>query len=181
VLGRVTAEQTETALRYLAPGPDGARRYRDAFPAAGNEELYELVNSDWLFRMPTMHLADAHAAAGGRTHVYELTWPAPGMDGALGACHGLDVPLVFGNLSSGNTALLIGDTEHAEAEALSARIRAAWTSFAADGEPGWPAYDTERRLVQLLDETSSVTSYPEEASRHLWQQHSFSALPLIDR
>ena len=181
VLGRVTAEQTETALRYLAPGRDGARRYRDAFPAAGNEELYELVNSDWLFRMPTMHLADAHAAAGGRTHVYELTWSAPGMGGALGACHGLDVPLVFGNLSSGNTALLIGDTEPAEAEALSARIRAAWTSFAADGEPGWPAYDTERRLVQLLDETSSVTAYPEQASRHLWQQHSFSALPLIDR
>ncbi len=101
VLGQVTEEQAETALRALAPGPDGARRYREAFPAAGPEELYELVNADWLFRMPTLHLAEAHAAAGGRTHLYELTWPAPGMGGALGACHGLDVPLVFGNLSSG--------------------------------------------------------------------------------
>ena len=84
----------------FAPGPDGARRYRDAFPAAGPEELYELVHSDWLFRMPSLHLAEAQTAAGGRAHVYELTWPAPGMGGVLGACHGLDVPLVFGNLTA---------------------------------------------------------------------------------
>ena len=181
VLGQVTEEQAETALRTLAPGPDGARRYREAFPAAGPEELYELVNADWLFRMPTLHLAQAHAAAGGRTHLYELTWPAPGMGGALGACHGLDIPLVFGNLSSGQPALLIGETPSAEAEALSARIRAAWTAFAADGDPGWPAYDAEQRLVQLLDTRPAVTAYPEEASRLLWQQHTFPALPLIDR
>ncbi len=181
VLGQVTGEQAETALRALAPGPDGARRYREAFPAASPEELYELVNADWLFRMPTLHLAQAHAASGGRTYLYELTWPAPGLGGALGACHGLDVPLVFGNLSSGQPALLIGETPSAEAEALSARIRAAWTAFAADGDPGWPAYDTEQRLVQLLDARPAVTAYPEEASRLLWQQHTFPALPLTDR
>ncbi len=181
MLGRVTEDQAEAALRTLAPGPDGASGYREAFPAAGPEELYELVNSDWLFRMPSLHLARAHAAAGGRTHVYELTWPAPGMGGGLGACHGLDVPLVFGNLSSGQPAMLIGETPSAEAEALSARIRAAWTAFAAEGDPGWPAYDVEQRLVQLLDATPTVTAYPEEASRLLWEQHTFPALPLIDR
>ena len=109
VLGQVTEEQADTALRTLA-GPDGARRYRESFPAAGAEELSDLVNSDWLFRMPTLHLAQAHAAAGGRTHLYELTWTAPGMGGVLGACHGLDVPLVFGNLRSGGPAMLIGES-----------------------------------------------------------------------
>ncbi|EST24802.1 carboxylesterase/lipase family protein [Streptomyces roseochromogenus] len=178
VLGQVTREQTETALHTLAPGPDGARRYREGFPAASPEELYELVNADWLFRMPTLRLAQAHTAAGGRTHVYELTWPAPGMGGALGACHGLDVPLVFGNLSSGQPALLIGEHPSPEAEALSARIRTAWTAFAADGDPGWPAYDIERRLVQLFDTRPAVTAYPEETSRQLWQDHTFPPLPL---
>ena len=181
VLGQVTGEQADTALRALAPGPDGARRYREAFPAAGPEELYELVSADWLFRMPTLHLAQAHAASGGRTHLYELTWPAPGMGGALGACHGLDVPLVFGNLRSGQTALLIGEAPSAEAEGLSARIRAAWTAFAADGDPGWPVYDAGQRLTQILDTRPAVTAYPEEASRLLWQQHTFPALPLIGR
>ncbi|WP_440106584.1 carboxylesterase/lipase family protein [Streptosporangium sp. H16] len=181
VLGQVTHEQAETALRMLAPGPDGARRYRRAFPAASDEELYELVNADWLFRMPSLHLADAQIAGGGRAHLYELTWPAPGLGGALGACHGLDVPLVFGNLSSGQPAMLIGDQPSPVAEELSARIRGAWTAFAAHGDPGWPLYDAGHRLAQLFDTPSTVAAYPEETSRLLWQDHTFPALPLLAR
>jgi para-nitrobenzyl esterase len=176
VLGQVTPDQAETALRILAPGADGARRYREGFPAAGPEELYERVNSDWLFRMPSLHLAEAQIAAGGRAHVYELTWPAPGLGGLLGACHGLDVPLVFGNLSSGRPAALFGDTPSAEAEELSARFRAAWTAFAAHGDPGWPAYDAGERLVRLFGTSSAVAAYPEETSRLLWREHGFPAL-----
>ncbi|MFI6505965.1 carboxylesterase/lipase family protein [Streptosporangium sp. NPDC050855] len=181
VLGQVTHKQAETALRMLAPGPDGARRYREAFPAATDEELYELVNADWLFRMPSLHLADAQIAGGGRAHLYELTWPAPGLDGVLGACHGLDVPLVFGNLGSGQTAALIGDPPSPEAEELSARMRRAWTAFAAHGDPGWPPYDADRRLAHLFDTPSTVAAYPEETSRLLWRHHGFPALPLLAR
>ena len=181
LLGEVSEEQAANALDVLAPGPDGVRRYRDAFPAAGPDELYELVHSDWLFRMPSLHLAEAQTAAGGRAHVYELTWPAPGMGGALGACHGLDVPLVFGNLDRSQPAMLIGETPSPEAAALSALMRAAWVSFAAHGDPGWPAYDTDQRLVQRFDTRSCVTTYPEEPSRLIWQNHTFPALPLISR
>ena len=181
LLGEVSEEQAANALHVLAPGPDGARRYRDAFPAAGPDELYELVHSDWLFRMPSLHLAEAQTAAGGRAHVYELAWPAPGMGGALGACHGLDVPLVFGNLDRGQPAMLIGETPSPEAAALSARMRAAWASFAAHGDPGWPAYDTDQRLVQRFDTRSAVTAYQEEPSRLIWQGHAFPVLSLTSR
>src|SRR4051812_2300776 len=164
VLGQVTHEQTQTALHMLAPDPGGARRYREAFPAAADEELYELVNADWLFRMPSLHLADAQIAGGGRAHLYELTWSAPGLGGGLGACHGLDVPLVFGNLSIGQLALLIGDPPSPEAEDLSAQMRRSWTAFAAHGDPGWPAYDADHRLTQVFDTPSMVTAYPEDTS-----------------
>ena len=180
-LGQVTEEEAEVALAILAPGSDGARRYRDGYPAAGPDDLFELVNSDWLFRMPTLHLAEVQTAAGGHAHVYELTWPAPGMGGILGACHGLDVPLVFGNLDRGLPATLIGEAPDPDAEALSARMRAAWTAFSAHGDPGWPAYDPERRLVQLFDARPTVAAYPEEASRRIWQDHPFAALPLLGR
>jgi para-nitrobenzyl esterase len=176
LLGQVTQEQAEQALRILAPGPDGARRYRQGFPDAGPNELHEAVNSDWLFRMPSLHLAQAHHDAGGRAHVYELTWPAPGMGGILGACHGLDVPLVFGNLDRGQPAALIGDGPSPEAEALSAQMRAAWTRFAVDGDPGWPAYDSEQRLAQVYDAQPKVAPYPEETSRLVWQHHTFGPL-----
>jgi len=178
VLGQVTHEQTQTALHLIGPRPDGVRRYREAFPAATDEELYELVNEDWLFRMPSLHLADAQLTGGGQVHLYELTWPAPGLGGGLGACHGLDVPLVFGNLTSGQTAWLIGDPPSPEAEELSVRIRRAWTAFASYGDPGWTPYD-DHRLTQLFDTPSTVTTYPEETSRLLWQDHAFAALPLL--
>ncbi|MFI9760327.1 carboxylesterase/lipase family protein [Streptomyces sp. NPDC051963] len=179
LLGQVTDQQAEQALRLLAPGPDGVRRYRDGFPTAGPDELHEMVNSDWVFRMPSLHLAQAHHDAGGRVHVYELTWPAPGLGGIIGACHGLDVPLVFGNLDRGQPATLIGDVPSPEAEALSTRMRAAWTRFAVDGEPGWPAYDSEQRLTQVYDAQPQVTRYPEETSRLLWQHHTFAPLTLL--
>ncbi|WP_232661461.1 carboxylesterase/lipase family protein [Pseudonocardia sp. TRM90224] len=173
VLGEVTPEMAATTLAAFAPGPEGARRYRDGYPDAGPDELYELVRSDWLFRMPSLFLAEAQVAAGGRAHLYELTW-----EGELGACHGLDVPLVFGNLESGQPAMLIGD-RHPTAEALSAHMRAAWTAFAEGGDPGWPAYDAEHRLAQLFDSTPSVTAYPEEASRLIWQDHPFPVMSLL--
>jgi para-nitrobenzyl esterase len=179
MLGRLSEEQAAAALDAFGPGPDGARRYRDGFPAAGPEQLYELVHSDWLFRMPSLHLAEAQAAAGGRAYVYELTWVAPGMGGALGACHGLDVPLVFGNLDRGQPAVLFGQSPSQEAQALSAQMRGAWTAFAINGDPGWPAYDSERRLTQVFDARPAVTAYPEEVSRLIWKDHVFPVLPLI--
>jgi para-nitrobenzyl esterase len=174
-LGQVTSEQAETALRTFAPDED---LYRTAYPEAGPERLYELVQSDWVFRMPTLRLAETQVASGGRAHVYELTWGAPGMGGVMGACHGLDVPLVFGNLSGTSPALLLGDGPTPEAEALSAEMRTAWTGFATDGDPGWPAYDLDRRLTQVFDSPSGVVAYPEERSRSIWRDHPFAALNL---
>lgn len=170
MLGAVTPDQAATALDIFAPGPDGARRYRDGFPTAGPDELYELVNSDWLFRMPSLHLAQAQTAGGGRAFLYEVTW-----GGVLGASHGVDVPLVFGNLDRGQAAMLIGTAEGAEA--LSARMRAAWTSFATNGDPGWPAYDAAG-LVRIFDDEPSVVTYPEAASELIWRDHDCAALPL---
>ena len=115
-------------------------------PRPDPERLYELLHSDWLFRMPSLRLAQAHHPHGS-THLYELNWNAPGMGGeTLGACHGLGVPLTFGNLTAGAAAFLIGpDPPPAEAAVLANRVRAAWTTFAATGDPGWPAYDPRER------------------------------------
>ena len=86
----------------------------------------------------------------GPTHLYELTWNAPGMGGeTLGACHGLGLPLTFGNLTAGAAAFLIGTEPPPEAAELATRVRAAWTAFAATGDPGWP--DLRRARAAHLD------------------------------
>lgn len=136
MLGEITEAQAIEAAHIFGPDPS---RYQASFPDP--EELYEAVRSDWLFRMPSLKLAEAQLEAGGLAYLYELTWPAPGMGGVLGACHGLDVPLVFGNLTAGQPAMLIGDPTP-EVAALPAQMRNAWTAFATEGDPGWPTYDT---------------------------------------
>ncbi|MFI1583314.1 carboxylesterase/lipase family protein [Embleya sp. NPDC020630] len=179
LLGEVTEDQAATALDVFGPERDAARRYRAGYPHASPEELYELVRSDRLFRMPSLHLAEARIAGGGRAHVYELTWSAPGMGGVLGACHGLDVPLVFGNLDRGQPALLFGGGPTAEAEALSAHMRAAWTAFAKDGDPGWPAYEPQSRTTRVFAAEPTIAVYPEEASRRIWAGEPMSALSMV--
>ncbi|WP_406430277.1 carboxylesterase family protein [Streptomyces sp. NBC_00631] len=176
-LGQINDDLAALALNALGPVPDAVQAYRAAYPGVPAEGLFELVHSDWLFRMPSLHLAQAHAAGGGRAHLYELTWSAPAAGGALGACHCLDVPLVFGTYG-GLGQMLIGEPTP-ESEALSSRFRSIWTTFATTGDPGWPAYDAETRLTQLIDTDLTVTRYPEEASRRLWQSHTFAALPLV--
>lgn len=159
--GRVTAEQAAESARVFAPDPQA---YLDAYPDP--EQLYEVVRSDWLFRMPSVTLADAQLAAGGRAHLYELTWPAPGMGGVFGACHGLDVPLVFGNLTQGQPAVLIGEVTPV-AEAVSAQMREAWTAFATTGDPGWPGFADGS--TRVFDVEPAVTPYPEPVSRAIWR------------
>lgn len=161
--GSVTPEQASTALEVFAPGL--------AYPDLAPEELFELVCSDWLFRMPSLHLAEAQVAAGGRVHVYVVAWEPTEV---FRACHGVDVPLVFGNLDRGQAAAVLGELTPVAAE-VSARMRAAWTGFAATGEPGWPAYSAER-LTRVFDVEDLVTAYPEEESRRIWQDHRFVPL-----
>jgi para-nitrobenzyl esterase len=171
-LGQVAEAHAEEALARLAPGPEAAAHYRRA---GSPEAAYERVHADWLFRMPTLQLGEAHV---GRTYLYELTWSAPAMDGVLGACHGLDVPLVFGNLTAGAPAMLLGD-ELADAEAVSAQLREAWIRFAVSGDPGWPAYAPDERLTRVFDTLSRTVPYPDDDTRRLWEQHRFGALPLL--
>ena len=183
IAGTVTDEMAGRALAELGPdGPSPGERggkneaaYRAAYPDAGPETLFELVHSDWLFRMPSLHLAQAHAAAGGRTFLYEVSYQAPAAD--LGACHAIDVPLVFGAYD-GLGQMLFGPQPPAAAVALGNLIREQWTAFAASGDPGWPPYAPGRRLTRVFDDPPDVVGYPEEESMHLWDQHRFGVIHL---
>lgn len=178
MLGRVTDADADWALRTFGPGADAVSAVRAAYPQAGAEDLFTLVQSDWLFRMPSLQLAAAQAAAGGRAHLYELTYRAPGSGGLLGACHALDVPLVFGTLTAAEDFL--GDPPE-EALEVSSRMQAAWLSMATVGDPGWPSFDEQRRLTGVFDAGAppQIQPYPEERSRALWSGHRFRALDLL--
>ncbi|MFJ8386644.1 carboxylesterase/lipase family protein [Streptomyces sp. NPDC094438] len=171
-LGTFTDQDARTALDLFAPPPDGAAAYRAAHPRATPEELLETVYSDALFRMPSQQLAQANTAAGGTSFLFELRLAAPAAGGVLGACHSLDVPLAFGTLDSPTGRQLFGDQPTPEAIAVSRELQQAWIRFATTGRPGWASYHPDQHLTRILDAESDTSSYPEHASRQIWEGHT---------
>ncbi|MQA86732.1 MAG: carboxylesterase family protein [Streptosporangiales bacterium] len=146
--------------------------YQAAYPGISGPNLCTLMFSDSLFRMPTVWAAEAHAAAGGRTYLYEFAWPSPVLGGALGACHALDIPFVFGNPNSPMGTMLLGDPPPADFHRLSEQIRRSWLSFAATGDPDWPRFTPDQALTRIWDLPPSVASDPRAASRRIWERAS---------
>jgi para-nitrobenzyl esterase len=132
--------------------------------------------------MPTLHLAQAHAAGGGMSYLYELAYPAPAAP-ELGACHALDVPLVFGAVlgaqREGIVEMLVGSSPPQSFISLGELMRSEWAAFARTGSPGWLPYTAMRRTTRVYDALALAGPYPEETSMHLWERHVFDALPLL--
>jgi len=116
----------EVARAFGLP-PAVAQAYRDSYPGLREPGLFTVMLSDAVFRIPTLHLAQAHAAAGGRTWLYDFAWSGP----TLGAAHCIDLPFVFGNPGSHFAARFLGSPPPADVHPLSERIRRSWLNFAA--------------------------------------------------
>ncbi|MGA6204507.1 carboxylesterase family protein [Nocardia testacea] len=174
----MTDEQVNETLGWLAPAPDGNRRYHDLYPGATPARLYELVHADWLFRMPTVHLADAQRAGGGSVWLYELCWS---FNREQGASHSLDFLLVFGTLHPDEVRA--HRSAHPDAAdqvtGVSRRMRTDWLNFAAHGNPGWPRYNPGDHTTRVYDTEPATRPYPEEPSRRIWSAHRFDTLPLL--
>ncbi len=169
----ITDQDVDATLERLAP----ASNYRVAYPEYTSAQLYELVNADWLFRMPSLHLADAEHAGGGRVWNYELCWS---FNRDEGASHCLDFLLVFGTLSLDD--IRNHPSRHPDATdeylGLSRQMRTEWVDFATTGDPGWTPYDLDTRPTRVYAADPITQPYPEERSRGLWHQHQFDTMDL---
>lgn len=172
----VTHDQVTATLNCLAPALDHGA-YRAAYPEATAGQLYETVHCDWLFRMPSLHLADAQHAGGGQAWMYELCWS---FNWEERASHSLDLLLVFGTLSIDDVRSRPSALPHAAAEVvgLSAQMRSDWVRFAAAGDPGWATYDPDERSARVYEAEPTTQPYPEERSRRMWHTHRFDVLNL---
>ncbi len=180
------ARVAEIVGRYLSQAGLGPSRldpaavvahYRSARLArgepAGPRELLDAIAGDWIFRIPQLRLADAHRAHGGRVYAYLFTWESPFANGALGSCHALELPFVFGTLDNPLVGFFAGAGD--DARALAETIQRAWVGFARTGEPAtspgmfWPAYEPGRRATMLLGRETQVADAPYEPERSFWE------------
>ncbi len=164
--------RVDDLIDALSPTP-GAHRYRAAYPAAAPRQLRETALSDWLYRMPALHLAEAAESGGARVWLYELCWGF----GPQGASHGLDTLLVFGTADVNGEVTAAGPAAVGEAAALSVAMRAEHLAFATRGDPGWTRYRARERSTRVYSPERELLPYPEERSRAIWSDRRFEPWP----
>jgi para-nitrobenzyl esterase len=113
-----------------------------------------------------------HAAQQPDTYAYRFDWRSPMAGGALGACHGLEIPFVFGNQRLPGLEEFAGSGP--EVDRLAERVMDAWIAFAREGNPGteafsWPAFDAKSRSTAVLDGSWRIEERPREPERQCWE------------
>ena len=93
----------DTALSMVAGAyrllSDRLAPYRANRPGASPGDILAAVITDWFFRVPPIRVAEARETGGaGHTWMYRFDYPSPAANHGLGACHGVEVPFVFGNV-----------------------------------------------------------------------------------
>jgi para-nitrobenzyl esterase len=154
VMGRDFRRVRAAADRYTAGSTDPMR-------------YVDFAGEFWL-RQPSIVLAEGQTKYND-VYMYLFTWDSavPGM----GSCHACELPFVFGHLTGKEVESLTGPNPPAK---LARRIQAAWTAFAATGnptvagDPAWPRYSEPTRATLLItDGPWTVVNDPKRDARRL--------------
>jgi para-nitrobenzyl esterase len=130
------------------------------------------INTDWMFRIPTIRLVETQRDHGAPAYHYLFTYESPAMGGVLGAMHGLDNPFLFGCLDEEFTGM------DSELEKLVFKMQDSCAAFVRTGDPScdsvgkWPVYGKDR-MTMLFDRDSRVESAPYEAERAVWDKFDY--------
>jgi para-nitrobenzyl esterase len=142
-----------------------ASRGEPAAPA----DIWTAIQTDVMFRLSALKLADAQCRHNLAAYNYLFTWKSPALGGIMGACHALEVGFVFGNYEDNFCGA------GPEADRLAFQIQEAWTTFARTGNPGcsslgnWPPYCDSRKTM-ILGKDSHVKTDPYKEERQIWEK-----------
>ena len=151
--------------------------YREARQARGEpadaNALFAAIETDRIFRMPAIHLAETLAERSQTAFQYLFTWDSPWGGGELGSPHAIDIGFVFGTHAfSEGSAEFFGSGERADK--LAGHVQDAWLAFATDGDPRtdelaeWLPYDLTSRTTALFGEPVGVADDPYSEERAIW-------------
>ncbi|MBL1078213.1 carboxylesterase family protein [Nocardia sp. 2] len=123
--------------------------------------------SDALLRAPSYRVAEARAARGIPTWLYEFTWASTAPDYPGMSFHCLDIPFAFDLLAASGVTAVTGPNPP---QTLADAVHRSWVSFVTSTDPGanWPRYALDRRETMVWSDTPRVTSDPFAAQRPNW-------------
>jgi len=134
--------------------------------------IADAILTDYVFRIPSIRLAEKQSKHQKNTYMYLFTWKSPMEGGKYGAMHALELPFVFGLL--GNKDIGIFPGRNAETQKLSEQMMDAWIAFARTGNPNHEnipelsAYDKGKRATILFNKEVTVEEDPYGNEREAW-------------
>jgi para-nitrobenzyl esterase len=174
-LERIVPGKDEEGVAFAERALEVYRSARAGRRGATPLELWEAVQADRVFRYPAARLAELQAVHEPRTYQYLFEWAPRLARRRVGACHGLEIPFVFGTLRHPLFRALVGAS--GGALALSRAMREAWLGFARTGEPAaaalgpWRPYTAGERTTMLLGPRPEAVRAPLEEERRFWEPH----------
>ncbi len=153
---------------------DGAAKviatYKQTRPNVSASELWGVLSTDHVFRIPATRLAERQSSLGNAVYMYRFDWATPVFGGQLGACHALEIPFVFNNLDAAGSEMFTGPASP-EMRELAHTMHTAWHTFARTGSPGdnWPRYTDGDRKVMRFDLVPEVVDDPDSVEREAWE------------
>jgi len=167
---RISRHLTAAAADALIDAYEKARAARgeSVTPA----ELFTAVETDRVFRIPAVRLAQVQGRHDPRVFSYLFTWPSPAMHGALGSCHALELGFVFGTNHLPGMSAFAGTGP--AVEKLAVQMQDAWLAFARSGDPGcasvgtWAGYTEARRSTMVFGANTNLEDAPRDEERRAW-------------
>ncbi|MGE0881125.1 MAG: carboxylesterase/lipase family protein [Acidimicrobiia bacterium] len=149
--------------------------YRAELPHFTPADLYREIETERLFRLPAIRLAEHRAGAHG-THgaapvwMYSFTYDSTAFAGPRGgAPHAIEIPYLFRTV---DRVALTGTG--AERHRLVEQMSEAWVAMARVGRPDhrklatWPSYSLAERATMIFDRESRVEHDPRSMQRRVW-------------
>jgi para-nitrobenzyl esterase len=152
-------------------GADALAVYAANRPGAESHVLVAAVETDRMFTIPAIRLADAQVRQNPDVWLYRFDWRTPIRGGAHGAHHFIEVPFAFDQIDNPQAAGFLGADPP---QKLATATHAAWVAFVKNGNPNnaalpeWPRYDAGQRPTMLFDEPCRVENNPRVDEIALW-------------
>jgi para-nitrobenzyl esterase len=163
--------------------------YRKSRPRVSPADLYIAITSARAMWLGSIEIAEKkYEQKSALVYMYMFTHESnlivPGANHRLGAAHATEIWYKFNNVNvkgpqdPSRPEPLIGTDSDRKKAALN--MSEMWTTFAKTGHPGangqpiWPAYDSQRRATMMIDAQCKVEDDPFEQERALWDSLSSS-------
>lgn len=139
-------------------------------PGAGYGDIYSAFESDRMFRIPSLRIAEAQCEHNPEVYFFQFEWS----ESLFGACHASDIPFVFGNTDEGAGRMLTGGGD--KAKKLSSIVQSCWIAFARSSDPAtdlvgkWPKFTKDTPNAMIFDQKIRIKEDPFVGVREIWER-----------